>query len=605
MSFVCTPPSMDEILKLQKASKEATIAGQFAGTGVPLLDSVLSNLKQAISTPLNVAVSAGMTELVSKVQEGISKQLGTLGATAIANITSILNLAAESKIAGYGFVISALKKQIKLRHGLLRELDFHLNGMLSILRQLNQTSKAQDTRLQRAYPFIKAGYINLSRVQTLLEASKPRFNPIIYREVSTEIDNALGILIGNTSIVKNYLGKIRKGTPVNTAFKNYITDTIIKKTAMLVEVYLWHLENLVAIPTGGFDVKSPSATSDNSLLMDRQAQLNLIKKDLYNTLKNDEGILGTLAWVDSNKGLILTNEAAKASIATLQNYESDWSALTTSSKTLWTILSPSLGILQTVEAQVRKALSQGNTPINNVAGNVDSTMLIAGVTSQLTIAKQLLLLTEKQGIAYEMTASDYAALDNIVTYLNSAEYASGVTALTAILKQLLTALGMSLQATISKGTIQRAVVLFRTMDLECKTAIREDIILLKLLNSFNIMGTPGILAIGKSIQALSTQGAVGAMVAKSFSSGNLQQITDLMTNVGAAVSGGASSVSNTLTSIFKDCNKVNNNVSAVDNAKINATENAFYKREQEANTKAISNQNIDYNTWIKEKLIGF
>ena len=605
MSFVCTPPSMDEVLKIQKAAKEATVAGQYAGTGVPLLDSVISNIKQALSPALNVTVSVGMTELVSNVQTGVAGTLGTLGATAVANITTILNLSAEAKMAGYGFVISALKKQINLRYGLLEELDFHLNGMLGILRQINQTSRSQDTRLQRAYPFIKSGYVNLSKIQTLLETSNPRFSPVIYREVSTEIDNALGILEGDTSKVTNYLGKIRKGMPVNTALKNYVTDTLVKKTTMLMEVYLWHLENLVAIPTGGFDVKSPSSSPDNSLLIDRQAQLNTIKTKLYSTLKNDDNILGSLAWDDANKGLVLTNESANASIGVLQGYESDWSALTTSSKTLWTILSPSLGILQTVEAQVRKALAQGNTPTNNITGSISSTMLISTIVAQLTTAKQLLLLTGNQGIAYDITANDYAALDGIVTYLNSAEYVLGVTAITTLLKQLLTALGMSLQATTSKGTLQRAIVLFRAMDLECKTAMREDTILLKLLNTFNIMETPGMLAITKSIQALATQGAVGAMIAKSFSSGNFQQITNLMTNVCTAVGGGVDTVNDTLTAIFKDCNKINNNVSAVDNAKVNAAEASFYLREQFGATKALSDQNIDYVTIKREPLIGF
>ena len=604
MPFVCDPPTLDTVVAKQKLTKEANTAGQFAGTGVPLLDSVLSNINQSISSIANVTVNAGVSQLVTNTQDKLAGTLGPLGAAAVANITTILNLSANAKMTGYGFVIDSLQRQVTLRYALLRELQFHIAGLLSILQQLTRASSLRDLRLQQAYPFIKDGYINLSRVQTALKSSKPRFNKIVYRGVSADIDKALAILAGvPTTVTKN----VRNGVSVGTAIQKYKLSDSIAQTALMTETYIWHLENLVAIPVGGFDAVGPNMTfsATNKLIQERQKQLNILKAGLYNTLQNDKGILGTLAWVDTNKGLILTNETAKVSVDVLKNYEATWKDLSTSSNALWGMLSPSLGLLQTVEEQVRTALAQGNSSSGPLAGYVNSTMLIAGVSAELTTAKQLLLAIESQGVAFDITANDYAALDAIVMYLNSAEYAKGVLALTSLLQLLVTATGLALQAPLSKGALYRAVVLFNDMSLVCRTVIKEDTALLNLLRKFHIMDKPGIAAVVKSLLALSLQGAVGSMISNSFSSGNFKQVTGLLTNVTTAVGGGVSAVTNTLSSILGTCDTVNNNAAAMGNPKALDLENVIYSNQQRSANVNAANKGIDFVRINKAKINGF
>jgi hypothetical protein len=616
-SFVCPPTTSEDILKKVKASKEASVAGAFAGTGIPALDSIISGLSDTIGG----LTSAGIQTAVTQMQEAAQEKLGAFASSALAGLVSILNLSAEAESVSFGMTLDSLKRQVALRLLSLNEILYHTDGALNILRRLSKPYiKSVNTQLKYAYPFIKKALEDLNVIQKSLSSEKPRFNTSLLRQVIYNIDVAIGIITGDRSrkLGQKFFNDIlTKKKSVGQAFKDVILEGVVAEHIMLAEAYIWHLTQLAIITSGasilGVEIKGidltfgksiPGVAKDrNTILIQRQQQYNTLKTQWSKDIPKENSFLQTLSWIDTNKGLVATHAVIKKQVELIKNWTLNWSTLKTSAKVLWYSLSPAKSIIEEVEASVAKHLKEvgdsaaAGTLTNAIAKPV---LFKAWTVTKLEGAKQLLAQQTEAGEAFNAVASDFYIIEKIQTYLNSTAYQKyDEEAIDSLLKLSLVITGFAVTAPLNKAVLRRAVVLFTEVRALLLRAIAEDTYLLSLLKQLNILNNPLVSAVTKALSQLAQQSPFGAALVTGLVSGQTANLANTLSSVATAMIETASGAINNVNNLFKkitgDCNHANNK-SGLTNAKVDE-EAKIQGKQVEQTAKADENKPPDTAPW--------
>jgi hypothetical protein len=581
-SFICTPLSTDELKNKLKLNKEAMVAGAYAGTGIPVLDSLIEDLATAAGGLAAVGMSAAVSAAQEKVKQTVGEMIGPFASSALTNIVAALNLVAELESVGQGIIADNLKQQVYLRYSMLKELQFHIQGMTNVLRRLDRRSELrQDIRLRRAYPYIKEAHSLMTKLRGMLLSSKPRFNKSLYKNGLMNIDMAISTLTTSrsTALATKFLQADR--TNKLQSFGNLLAEDVLSQYIQLAEIYMWHLSNLAAISAGGYTptgfglttlTKNKTipgvASNRNDELFARQTRLNTLKNEMVANTPAVDDVMKTLTWVNANKGLILTHEAAKVSAEMLSKFPTDWAALSQSSKTLWTAITPGYGILTSVKEQVEATLARDVSKIDMVTRDIiEPVLLISWVTGGLEAAKQAFIGAEGSGVQFDAVAADKAVWDDLLEYLASKPYEDGIIAIDKVLKLLITAAAFAITGPLNKRIMKRAVVLFTEMDLLLQTGLNQDSILLQKLQNFNIMDNPGVMSAMTLLNNIAAQNPAAAGIVASMTNGGLSNVTSMVTGITASLAGGVTVLNDVYKKLFSEC-ETTNKKTALLNSKI-------------------------------------
>jgi hypothetical protein len=613
MSFICTPLSYVDTIKKLVEAKEASIAGAFAGTGIPVLDSIIASLSSALSGFGAAAAIAGATAVDAALQDA----LGTFASSALAGVVSILNVATEAQILAFAFLLDTLKRQVSLRRILLSEVQFHVEGMLNILNQLNYSyQQGFDSKMKQALPYIIRAHNCIGMVRNSMTLPKPRFNLSLLRQAVHNIDIAIGILTNDRSraLGQKFFQQVTKqNVNPGTAFKDFILASVMSQYIVLAEVYIWHLSNLVPIVVGGaapvgygvtdltLGYNNYNTGTNNSipgvpaniptLLTQRQQRFETLKASLYVGMPKSDSTLQKLAYIDSNKGLVLTHESVKTTAGLVRNMKTNWSTLSASAKALWITLSPAYNILGNIRGQVEKyvqnsAAGIGSTVVTKAV--VDPILLKTWTVTGLESVKQIILTQEQAGANFDAVARDLAVIDAIITYLNSVRYTlNSEAAIDTLLKLAVTVGAFSLTAPLNKAVMRRAIVLFTEINVLLRGALREENYLLSLLNQLNIMNNPIIGAVMKAFTDLAAQSPFGAALVGGIVSGQWTTVATTFASITTAVAAGIGTVSDLYKKITGECDNANAKTAAT-NEKANQV---MREHEDQAARAATANEN--------------
>ena len=594
MSFTCPQVTPDEAAKKITDSLNANTAGIFSGTGIPLLDSVLSNLSQTI-TKLSTGIkndAAAIARDYSTASAYVQQQLSKTGfdqniSTVVSSFSSIVNISTDAFLnAGYALLTDTLKRQVCWRNILLQEINFHIIGVLDILKQLNTPAVLTlhpNPILARAYPFILESYRDLSKINNSLHSQNPRFSKALFNLVINAIDVALSILTDKTTgSVISQLSNVRNGQPSIVKQTTYQLEGVAATIDMLAETYMWHLENLISLASGNTPVgltatsliSNNTATEPNALLAQRQTQLNTLKTTLFkNPIISTNTVLGALAWMANNPDLTNTHAQAIITAEYFKTAPTDLAGLVAASSTLWSMMSPSLAILQDTTNKTQQALSGSFNSGTLMAINLFSPLSMnTWVTSELIAAKALL---NNPGISsLGAVVENMDILNDIIEYLNSPRYATGIAADNEVLNLITTAATFTQIATLKKGILKRALVIFNEIHVLCNTGIQNDTDLLNLLEQFDMINNPAVTAIVAALGGLAAQCAMGAMIAYNFSSGAFKTITSLLGSVQTAARQAVATVTNAFNALTGSCKLINNNAS-VNNQKATIEDTSY------------------------------
>jgi hypothetical protein len=609
MSFICNPTSVSDITKKVKEAKEADIAIGFAGTGIPLLDSLINDLTKA----LGALSSAGMSSALTAADAALKEVVGSAASGAIAAITAVLSIEAEGQVASIGMMFDSLERQVRLRQILLEEVIFHVTGIMNILNRLTRVQTDNfDTSLRRAYPYILAAYRAIEIIRKSMTAAKPRYSIALLRRAVYNMDIAIGILTGDTS---RALGKkffkdiVEKKTSPNQAFKDFIFKSVLEEYVVMAEVYIWHLTNLATVVVGGYasvgfgviDMTSgytiPGVGSSiNTLLKQRQQHLNNLKlgwnKSLSSSRKTN-GALRSLAKLDANKGLTLTHEAIKIQVALAKTCKTDWSTLTASAKALWISLNPAYGILKDIKEKVEVQIQKtGDGSLVNAGYTrviAEPLLFRSWVASGLEAAKQLLLTNEAAGQGFQNIAEDLALIDRILSYLNSTQYQTySEEGIDTVLKLMSSAAAFAITGPLNRRILQRGLVLFNEMQLLTRRALAEDRYLLSLLEQLDILNNPATAAILKMLSGIAAQSSLGGTIIKKIINGNFVDVASMLSSITVAIAGGVGIVTDIFKKLTGGCENDNSTMGYI-NAKadeaMTINENQVIKAAESAENK--------------------
>ena len=558
MALFCAPKTLTATIQDLIDAKEAEIAGAFAGTGIPIFDSILKELSEALANLAGAATASLAAQAQNSLVDYLEKRIDNeMIAGALANMVSLLNMGAELQNAVRAMMVHNLQRQVSLRLIYLQELQYHAKGILSILGYLNQAyNKDGDPRLKQAYPFILRALNNLKKLQAMADGPKPRFNIGLYRTILADVDNAINILTGSkkSKAAEKFVQSVNRKTNLKKlalAFSDYLWEEILAEQVIRAETYTWHLANFLSVITGGQGIgkvsliKSP-ASGDGSipgldpnrdnLLKQRTRELRA-KRDAWRKFPPTAAEpFKTMEWIDTNKGLLITHDFAMRGAETIVDFKVQWNTLSYASKMLWVMMSPALSVLELTEEEVRNVLKQGNGPDANGGSASQYTtpiIFIPYIASQLTVAKQLIKGFGKSGEDFEAVASDEEAWDNIVKYLTSTDYDKATTSITQVLKLVPQATWLAVSGPFQRPQLRKALIIFSETDKLLNKAIAADQHLLQLLSQFNIMDNPGVKAAMSSLTAAAGQSPVAAAMMSALASGQVGSLASMLSGISA------------------------------------------------------------------------
>ncbi len=612
MSFICNPPSVSDIEKKIKEAKEASIAIGFAGTGIPLLDALLNDIGEELST----LGSAGIASAYTAAEKVFQQTLGTAASSALAAITSVLNINAEIQAATAGTLFDTLRRQVELRRLLLNEVIFHVSGIMNILQRLNRVQTNNfDTTLKRAYPYILTAYKDITIIRRAIGSSKPRFNIALFREAIYNIDIAIGILTGDKSraLGEKFFKNVATSKSIGEMYQNFkdvMFQEVFNEYTVLAETYIWHLTNLITVLVGGYasigfgsvDLTSNSvipgtANNANTLLKQRQAQLNGLKKNWVSEVTPPNTFLRTLANIDSNKGLTLTHEGIKLQVSLVRDFKTNWNSLSLSAKTLWASLNPAYGTLQDIKDKVEQQLqktSDGKIGGEGIAKQADPLLFRTWTASELEAVKQLLLTQEAAGSGFENVAQDLYIIDIILNYLNSERYQTkSEDTLNLMLTLMISTSAFAITGPLNRRLLQRGLVIFNEILTLAKNAMTEDNYLLSLLVQLNIIDNPLMATVFKILEGIALQSSLGASLIKDLTSGNYLSITSTLTSITEGFVEGVDVISDIYKKLTVGCGDSNK-----ETAYINPKADEAMKINEDQITKSVTSANnpIDHVT---------
>lgn len=555
MILFCKQPSVADTLKKLKESKEAEVAGAFAGTGIPIFDSVLQSLSESLSA-LSSDVAAS---LVDQATSGLSDYLANrinneIVATALANTVAILNLGAELQNAARAMMVHNLKRQATLRLIQLRELQFHAEGIISILSYLAKPyQKIQDPRLKMAYPLIVSALNKVRKLRAMAEAAKPRFNVSLFRSALSDVDRAITILTGkrNSTATDKFIKSVNKNTnakKILQKFTDYLLETVVAEQVVRAETYIWHLTNFTLVIAGGdFPANIGTTTlvaggtipgldpNRKNILVERKEKFNKLRKAWRVLPPKAVEPFKTMEWIDNNKGLLITHEIAMQAAQSIIDMDTGWTGLAASSKALWVMMSPAIVMLEGTESEVSQYLKD-SAGASGFSQNVTTPLLfIPYIASKLIATRTMINSFGKAGEDFEAVAGDEEAWQNIRTYLQGTAYTTSMAGVSKVVKLTLPSTALALGGPLDRRLLNKALILFNDTNKALKNAINEETTLLQVLSNFNIMDNPGVMQAMRNLNLLAAQNPVAAAIAQGLISGQAGAIASMLQSVGGAI----------------------------------------------------------------------
>ncbi|MFA6295424.1 MAG: hypothetical protein WC666_03295 [Candidatus Paceibacterota bacterium] len=613
MKLFCEPTSYADTLTKLKESKEAEVAGAFAGTGIPIFDSVLKSLSESLSSLTSAAaaslVDQAQTNLTNYINERIDDQLVS---TALANIVALLNVGSELTSAVRMMMVHNLRRQASLRLILMSEMQFHARGILSVLNYLAQPYRQNsDPRLRQAYPYILAALKQFRKLREMAKDPKPRFNIQLYRAILANIDRAIDILTGTRSstAAQKFIKSINRKTnaaKLTKQFQDYIFDDFLSEQIIRAETYIWHLTNFLAVVAGGAYPASLGAatlvTGNNipgldpnrkNLLVERKKLLEQEKAKWRMLTPKAIEPFKTMEWIDVNKGLVFTHELALQGADIIVNFDVSWNTMSASANTLWAMMSPGFTILESTEGEVKNHLDKenGGNNTSSLPNTLSTSLLfIPYVASKLSASKTMIRGFGKAGEDFEAVAVDQAVWENIQRYLKGQSYLGSMKAIATLLHLVPKATALAVAGPLNRQSLQKALIVFNEIDRSLSIAIAEERQLLQVLAEFNIMDNPGVMAAMNSLNAAAGQSPVAAAIANSLVTGQAGSVAAMFMSVVSAVK--------SIKEMFSGCTTIKketakNNAKATENADIFTVNQPHIAKQQEELRKTGDEELVD------------
>ncbi len=514
MSLFCSPLSLTDLQKKISATIRAYQSGAFAGTGVPILDSVLKNLTNSVNSALGNSLAIGTTLLQQKLQTQLAKWgITTSRATALAGLVTILNLGAGAQTALMSMMLDYFQTEVTLRYVLMQELAFHVNGILSLINSLNQfaSTGTTDRRVQAALPFISKALQDLMLLQNTVGSSRPIINPIVFNDAASKINSAITILSSPAASINGAnLAAVVASRQMN-ALTKYASDTVLSQQEMFSQLYIWHLTNYVTILTGGIaplgwsinDLQpNNGARSVNQMITDRQQEFDAKKKALETQLSLGSDLVQT---IDANKGLVVTNTIIANTAEQILDFTVNWSNLSSAAKVLWYSFTPAISILQNVIQQSTDYLLGDTKTINVNFGLATPIFTTAWAITQLEAAQTDLQIISPSVASFAASSNELAAFTELQNYLQSIEYATAADYIDKLISLGTNISWAAIAGPFSNRELTRAAVAFKQCQTYINAAIHSDLTILQLISNFSIINDPGAQAVLTAMQNLSSQ----------------------------------------------------------------------------------------------------
>jgi hypothetical protein len=514
MSFLCQPLSLTDLQKKISNDNRAYQAGAFAGTGIPMLDLILKNLSNSVNSALGVGYTMGSTILQQTLQKQLAKWgITTTGASALAGLVTLLNIGAEGQIAFMSMLLSYFQTQVTLRYVLMQELSFHINGILDIIKGLNQYTNAgvTDMRVKAAYPSMVKALQDLQLLQNAVGSPRPMINPLLYNDALLKIQNAITILSAPPSTLAGQDLAYMVASKQKNALTKYIVDTVAQQQALYGQTYIWHLTNYVTILTGGIaplgwsiaDIQSANIkTNVNQLITQRQQEFEQLKLYVENKLALAPDAIQV---IDANKGLLATHLIIKNMAIQIINFTVNWNYLTNSAKALWYSFTPSISILQSVVQQSSSYLQGDQKTLTLNTGFATPIFTTIWAISQLQAAQTNLQIITPSVSSYVGTQTNLLAFANLQNYLQSQTYETYTQYIDSLLSLATDLTWASISGPFSTRQLARAEVMFKQCKTYINAAIQNDSTILQLASEFSIIDDPAVQAVSSAFSGLAAQ----------------------------------------------------------------------------------------------------
>lgn len=602
MGLFCQPTSYKETIEKLQDAKEAEIAGAYAGLSIPVLDVVLQQLAEALA---GIAASATENLFTSSVAELANKAGNEVLGAAVAGLVGVLAIGDEVQNAVRAVLVHNLHRQASLRLIQLQEMQFHSEGILTLLRQYAQPYRnVRDPRLRQAAPYIKNALNKLVKLSNMVDRwseTKPRFSVHLYKSILSDIDRAINSLTATnkSQAARDFSRSVSTKSnlkQLSKSFNDYLWDSVLSEQVVRLETYIWHLTNFLAVVTPTVS-RTPNGVGvaqlvkgDNipgldpnraNLLRDRKALLETRRKAWRRPVPKAKEPYATMEWIDASKGLLVTHDIALSSASNIVAFTASWSTLTAAADALWLSMAPAEALLSSVNDDVEsylKAAPEAESWTNDfkeaIVTPVSKVPYIAG---QLSLVKTMLQAFGKAGENYAAVAADNDKWEEIQAYLAGSAYTKAMDAISVLLGLIPIISLAAFFSPVHVSILRTVTRVFNEADRLLKIAISEEQGLLRLLSEFNIMDNPGTIAAMRNLEVLSKTNPAAAAMVQGLMDGSIANVAQMLVSVGSAAT--------SIMEMFSGCDTVKK-----DSAKTNMKTSAMV---EERNKKVKAQQQAD------------